>query len=273
MKLILKVHLDELVFRARNRAYGAYRLRQTFPQTTAKAGASAGLLLLLLLAWPREEPKPPAKQSEGGRIDVFEMPLPPLEKDVPAAQEEPAAPTATAPPPRGMMARPDIVLEIVSSDAIPEPNVHLTAPGPGDAIGADPDGNPFGLSGLPGGLPSGTGVAPGTGRGLRSNTEAPIVNEWELPHPPRPVNLDILQKQLSYPQLALDMGMNSADVILRVLVSPSGTVDSIQVLNSPHKLFVEQPLKLAGKLRFTPGIMNNQPVRVWVNVPFKYRTR
>jgi TonB family protein len=53
-------------------------------------------------------------------------------------------------------------------------------------------------------------------------------------------------------------------------VTKEGTVRQAIVVKSSNAIFDEAAVKAALEWTFTPAIMNNGPVAVWVTVPFRF---
>lgn len=73
-----------------------------------------------------------------------------------------------------------------------------------------------------------------------------------------------------YPPLALRAELEG-NVHVKVWVDKEGRVRRAVVLKSDGEIFNEAALAAAGKWRFTPAIMNDAPIDVWVSIPFRFR--
>lgn len=91
--------------------------------------------------------------------------------------------------------------------------------------------------------------------------------------PPRVRNARQVARQLEvrYPP-ALRDSLISGDVVLRFRILEDGTVDpaSILAILSTHEGFEEPAVSVIGQMRFTPALVNDRPVRVWVEVPIRF---
>ena len=72
-----------------------------------------------------------------------------------------------------------------------------------------------------------------------------------------------------YPELALKAGV-SGKVIVRALVDKEGRVKRAFVEVSDNDVFNDAAVKAALQWVFTPAMMNDGPVAVWITVPFKF---
>ncbi len=73
-----------------------------------------------------------------------------------------------------------------------------------------------------------------------------------------------------YPDLARRAGIEGT-VYVKMWVAKDGTVKSSEVVKSSSEIFDQAALDASKKWLFTPAIMNNKPVSVFVTVPFKFR--
>ncbi|MFA5832482.1 MAG: TonB family protein [Bacteroidota bacterium] len=73
-----------------------------------------------------------------------------------------------------------------------------------------------------------------------------------------------------YPEIARRAGVEGT-VWVKIWVDKEGNPKKAQVLKSDAELFNQPAVDAAMKWKFTPAIMNNGPVSVWVSIPFKFR--
>lgn len=73
-----------------------------------------------------------------------------------------------------------------------------------------------------------------------------------------------------YPEIARRAGVEGT-VWVKIWVDKEGNPRKAQVLKSDAELFNQPAIDAAMKWKFTPAIMNNGPVAVWVSIPFKFR--
>ena len=103
------------------------------------------------------------------------------------------------------------------------------------------------------------------------------VPEAELPPPDtfRPVQrLPQIVKQVlpEYPELAQRVGLEGR-VTVKLWVDKAGIPHQASVLTSDGEMFNQPAIDAAMQYRFTPAIMNNGPVSVWVTIPFVFKLR
>ena len=73
-----------------------------------------------------------------------------------------------------------------------------------------------------------------------------------------------------YPEIARRAGVEGT-VWVKIWVDKEGNPKKAQVLKSDAELFNQPAIDAAMKWKFTPAIMNNGPVSVWVSIPFKFK--
>lgn len=95
----------------------------------------------------------------------------------------------------------------------------------------------------------------------------------EIPPPPfLPVEklpTPIVSPGPVYPEIALKAGIEGT-VHTRVWVTKEGKVKKVEVEKSDSDILADAAVAAASKWVFTPAIMNNGPVAVWVAIPFKF---
>jgi protein TonB len=73
-----------------------------------------------------------------------------------------------------------------------------------------------------------------------------------------------------YPEIAVRAGVEGT-VFIKMWVSRDGSVKRAEIVKSTSSLFNEAALAAAQQWKFSPAIMNQGPVSVWVTVPFRFR--
>lgn len=93
------------------------------------------------------------------------------------------------------------------------------------------------------------------------------LNEVEVA--PECINLAQVKSSMEYPEFAREIGTEGR-VSVKVLVDGNGNVIKIGSMSGPD-VFHDEVREKAKDLQFTPGLQNNQPVKVWVTVPFSFK--
>jgi protein TonB len=72
--------------------------------------------------------------------------------------------------------------------------------------------------------------------------------------------------------MALRAGLEGT-VWVKILVDKDGKPKKAVVIKSAVEIFNEPAVEAAMQFLFTPAVMNNGAVRVWVAIPFKFQLR
>lgn len=85
------------------------------------------------------------------------------------------------------------------------------------------------------------------------------------------LNLTEVRKKVSYPPKAIKDSVQGR-VVIKCLVDTEGNVEKTGEITGPE-VFYNEIKKAALYLKFSPGRVNNYPVKVWVSVPFNFRLK
>jgi protein TonB len=258
-------NLDDIVFEARNKEYGAYILRKKYPRQILASFLFGSLLVLFTLGIPAIigfiEGLQPAEEEEVQKVTIVEL------ADVPINEEKQPElpPEEVAPPPKKSAikfvipepvpdeeAKPDET--IVNIDEIKDKNVST------QTVEGTEDGFDF-------------GEKEGTGNKV---VEAPKEEEPDpnafmaVEKEPVPVNMADFKKNIGYPPQAKEAGIEGK-VLLKVLVDKEGNVEKHMVLKSKHQLLTDACVAQLKTLKFTPAIQAGKPTKFWVVVPVDFK--
>ena len=75
-----------------------------------------------------------------------------------------------------------------------------------------------------------------------------------------------------YPPMAMRAGLEGT-VYVKILVDKDGKPKKAVVIKSTTEIFNDAAVEAALQFIFTPAVMNNGPVKVWVAVPFKFKLK
>ncbi|WP_151086231.1 energy transducer TonB [Hymenobacter baengnokdamensis] len=263
--------LDEVVFEGRNRAYGAYQLRQDYQQHLTSAGGLTVVLLAgLVLGWNIWQALAPAPVVMVPHIVALDPIIPPMQATV-----EKAKPAVVAPPrPHSIVAHRALTQPTqVTKDELAPPRPATT---PVEAV-AD------GLTGpvVPGIAADDAGVA-GTA-GPASSTTAVAT-----PAPTEPFRyvekmpefaggqealLRYLRSHLRYPGAALAAGI-SGRVFMSFVVGADGQISDVTILKGLGYGLDEEALRVICQMpAWTPGYQSKHavPVRFTLPITFQYQ--
>ncbi len=87
---------------------------------------------------------------------------------------------------------------------------------------------------------------------------------------PKPVNIRDIQKEIGYPQIARDAGIQG-NVVARVLVGTEGEYLKHKIIASAHPILMRAVEKHLHKIKFTPAVKEGKQIWFWVNVPFRFK--
>lgn len=76
----------------------------------------------------------------------------------------------------------------------------------------------------------------------------------------------------AYPAMAMRAGLEGT-VYVKILVDKDGKPKKCVVIKSTTEIFNDAAVEAAMQFIFTPAVMNNGPVKVWVAVPFKFKLK
>jgi protein TonB len=93
----------------------------------------------------------------------------------------------------------------------------------------------------------------------------------EVEKMPECVNFEQVRGSMVYPNLAIEAGIEGK-VTVKVLVGQDGKVIRVGSISGPD-IFYDEVREKVTNLEFTPGLLNNNAVKVWVNVPFTFKLK
>jgi protein TonB len=267
---IVNADFDEIVFEDRVKDYGAYQMRTRANWHIIIAGLIALLLFLSVTALPKmiswisfgsEAPAEVEEEFivEEVNLDELEMPEPP---PPPEEMEAPPPPIKTIefkvpePTPEEELEEEETIIE--QDSLIDTPDLETVTE---VADAGDYDWNNVGDD------PNGKGKA--TDDVVVEDAE-PLPTEFFGGEEPKPVNMDEIKKLIGYPPMAKEAEIQGK-VVVRVLVDKTGHYVKHLVLKDPHPLLTKGVTDKLPELKFTPGRQNNQPVKVWVTIPFDFK--
>jgi protein TonB len=255
----------ELVFDDRNKAYGAYELRQHYARNMVKAMSITFLIVALLCgatiifrAAPRD------------RMIVVVTPpivpvLPPVEppvKRIKPPETRPLEPVLPVNPPAIQRFVPPVV--VPDPDKTEKPVINDKIP---SAIGRETTKGPA----TPGNVldkPDGLGTQPIDDKKLYNTGNVDVM--------PEPVGGDkawtkFLSKNLRFPYAAQQEGV-SGRVILSFIIEKDGSLSNITVERAAGHGFDEEALRVLKLAKaWKPGMQNGQAVRVRYDIPINFQ--
>ncbi|WP_291284969.1 energy transducer TonB [Flavobacterium sp.] len=268
---IYETNWTDLVFENKNKEYGAYQLRQE----SSKNSVTALFMGLLLLAGLGSASVLINKFGAHGPVEtdptVFSVPIRPTDIPIPVQPETPAPPVA----PQQTAATPP-----VTSTQLVNPVVTATAQATPDVIAPNTDNHPVVDNTNAGTGPVTANPIPGNNGGGEVAPSTGTTNT-----PVNPVNLDKLPefpggmaKFYSYVGNNFNKPELDAERTLRVYVSfvieKDGSITDIMVKNDPGYGIGKEAIRVLKSLKtkWSPGILNGNPVRTAYNLPITIKT-
>lgn len=267
---IIRADLDEIVFRFRNKDYGAYVLRKEYTRNTRNAmiiGVSIFVFAIVFpVIWNMIAPDfSDDSAAIAETIATLEEP-PPMDEE----QEQPEEVKVEPPPPPQRSQIQFVPPEVVAHEEAPA-EVTITSI---DSLKLDADVGTKNIEGDADAPPSVVVVEEGTG-----TKPVEVVAPPKDPDPDEfiavekeaaAVNMDEIKRSLVYPEICKQMNIQGK-VFVRVLVGKDGKVSRHIVKRSPHDLMTKEVEKHLNKLSFTPGIQAGRPISTWVTIPFDFK--
>lgn len=262
---MIKADLDEIVFRTRNKVYGAYQLRRNFGRTIMLAFLFCGGTLTILLS------SPVIMRMFGGDDNTVEVKKETevVLAEAPALEEEKLTPPPDVPPPPPpqretvQFTPPEVVKDeeaTPEATITPPPDDDKQNVGTTDQEGTGEDGPTYNFD----------DAGKGTGEAAPVVEANPDPNKFvKVDAQPKPSNMDDYRKSLVYPELARSAGV-SGKVVLKVLIDQNGVPISHIVQKSPHPSLADEAGKKVYSLRFSPALQNGKPIKFWVVVPVDF---
>lgn len=270
---VIYADLDEMVFADRERAYGAYPLRKRYRRHLTLACLLTALLFSMASLSPVF-----ANWLGGGVSGELAKPREILLSSVilPPPVEKPREPVKLPEMPK----KPEKIASTRFAIPDPTPEDELT-PEEADNSIVDQSAldSAFTISHVDqigDELFDFKGIEDGTG----SIPDVIVVQEDSDPQPgdfvfveeePRPVNMTDLVSCIKYPSY-LSQAEITGGVTVRILVDELGHYRKHIVINQAHPALAKAVEGCIDQLQFTPAIQGKQPIKFWVNVPFKFQT-
>ncbi|WP_299284722.1 energy transducer TonB [uncultured Mucilaginibacter sp.] len=267
---ILDPEWIEVVFRGRNKAYGAYVLRKENAKTSVRALIIASALFVLAIAMPTIINKLKGfipKADEKVKIqDVVLIPPPPID----ATKPPPPPPKVEPPKPKVDQVRfpPPVVKpdnEVKEKDPPTVKELEVKDPGQKDLKG-DPSADIR--------IDEAVGKSDIKEKVVEENTNAIVsfAAVEKLPAFPGGEGAfgSYLQKNLRYPPVAKENNTQGR-VILSFVVEKDGSLTDIKVLRDIGGGCGQEAIRVLSKSpHWTPGIQNGKPVRVAFTMPVNF---
>jgi periplasmic protein TonB len=268
--LLSVASLDDIVFEGRNKAYGAYVLRQEYPLQVIKATGislmSVFIFIICLVFLGQNVPLSDNARSFGKKDKTHNLipePLLPKTQPVKAMEPAPAAPVA---PTVATKAFRDIK---IVSDLTP---VAYNIPSQREFSQAGPN-----LETTAGDLPAAATPdimgGTNTGNDTETGTDIPFEVVEKMPEFPdgQTAMYKFISKHLRYPAEAQSQGLEG-NVILSFVVSVTGEISDVKILQDIGGRAGEEARRVVAKMpRWQPGLQHQRVVPVRFTLPIRFR--
>jgi protein TonB len=270
MSRVDRADLTDIVFEDRYKDYGAYDLRKRYiPHLFTSTGIVLVLFLVLYFApqvsfsGNKEEED---KVKKTGTITLADLPPPPpVEED-----EAPPPPPPPKPPPPKLkqiafkIPEPKPKDQIVEEERIEENKMLDTVKAVISTINQEGEETDV-FNAIP------TEGEGGDGPPEVIAEEEPDVDAFVfVSEEPQPLNMDDIVAIIGYPDVARDANIQG-QVVVRVLVDEKGKYRRHKMVKRVHPILAEAVENNLHKLKFSPAIQGNRPIKFWVNIPFRFK--
>jgi protein TonB len=249
---------DDLIFKNRNKVYGAYLLRKKYNATLNTGTLIASALVILTLVIPFLASRKPDRVISAGRSFVqVRM------ENIESPQEQIYVPPSP-PPPRAEQVQEEVkyVPPVVVDSILPLQQPLMTM----DQVLSTTDNTPITSVG------SGIGDDLLSGEGSGDNDQ--VLFQVEVM--PSFKGGDIskfrewVAKRTNYPQAAIDRRIRGT-VFLTFIVEKDGSVTNVTVIKGVDPLLDNEAVKVISESpKWTPGLQRGQPVRVRFQIPLSF---
>jgi protein TonB len=260
-ELLYQSDLDELIFRKKNRDYGAYRLRKAYKTSLSIAlwiavlMATSGFTLYRIL---NTNEAIHIYSDHGPVITIFEQP-PPIDKEKPLEKIEPLPSSITTVKFTPPVVKPDD--QIINDEIIPTIE---------DLADATP------------GLVTHEGVEGGADYTLIDEAEKVVEREKEIAKEnfhtsveimPSPVGgIAAIQLLITYPEIAVRAGVEGKVIVL-AFVDENGNVNDTKIIKGIGAGCDEAAMDAVMKTKFKPGRQQGRTVKVQVSIPVLFKLK
>lgn len=252
-----KCNLDELVFENRNRTYGAYTLRKTYPANLNKAllGSLSSLLFLFILSgiFKTRNPFPIAPPASSDKWDTVEVVLPPTEEKKAAGTKTPSESPQGAASSVNRNLQMQVVSDKQTADSLNAHQTHTETKISGN--------NTTAASGTAGSHTNGENVMV---------TDLNLLEVWPAFPGGEEALMNFLGANLNYPPMAIEASKQGTSLI-SFTVTTDGSIKDVRI-ESEMGYGCDEEAERVVKLmpRWKPGMQNNRAVMVRFVLPVQF---
>lgn len=255
--------MEDLIFKFRNKSYGAYVIRMNYNQNMSRAILLAVTLFVLIICLPilSNAGKNDSISDEvcDDPIIVYEMPVEIFKKNKQSSNTKPAVPQP----------KKSLNSFKVTADSIPLKDITEKAQDISEEVG---EGSAGVSQSSTDGIGDGGTPQDGSSGTSPNKTIEPVVYAEEMPSYPGGMSAmyDFIRKNLHYPKIALENGIEGT-VLIQFIVSSEGKIDQIHCIrpigggceDEAQRVVQLMPTWRAGKIR-------GKSVPVIYTIPMKF---
>ncbi|MCB2378828.1 TonB family protein [Hymenobacter sp. BT635] len=261
---------DDIIFEGRNKAYGAFVLRQLYNRHLARALAITVALSLLLVSiplviqrvWPTVAPVIKDPNEVVAEPQVYIMPQ---------QEATPAQPPVAHHQPVVVTPRTDVAPIVVKDELVtkPVPNIEASLPNDNTLTNVQPG---EGVAG-PGTVSGPSTLGSDTGVTTPAPPAKPFTHVEVMPEFAGGIGAlrQYMQRNLRYPRQALSAAI-SGKVFVSFTVQADGSIADVQVIKGLGYGMDEEAARVVSKMpSWTPGKQNSQAVAVRYTMPITFQ--
>jgi len=245
-------HLDEIVFKDRNKSYGAYFLRKIYKKHVTIATIISVSVLLVGVTVPLIagylNKKRIVIDDKNVAVEMTQMNKPP----------EDAPPPPPPPPPEELLAKAEFKAPIVTTDSVEETTVFIMEDLNLQSTNTTVDTTDF--------------VVHEENKVIQEPVEEPFLVVEEMPSFPGDEGAmsRFLKENITYPEVERDNGVMGL-VVVSFTVEKDGSISNVNILKSMTPNLDAEAIRVVKSMpKWNPGRQSGRNVRVTINVPIRF---
>lgn len=260
--------LNDIIFKGRNKSYGAYVLRSSYDVTVMRSLFIMILCVSLIsfCAWKASGHDIPVPDTDGQVIDdeiIYTVTVNQPEEPLPEKKNDTEKPLPAENPEKSS----------AQSTVIAETDIEQTD----TAVNTEPDGIVSeGESDRGAEFSGGTGTSSAVTARFSPDS---VHHDYQVDAAPQfrgglPALTSFLKNNVRYPREPADLGIEG-HVVIRFVVDEKGRITAAKVKGSTGELFTSEALRVVELLPDfeSPGYVKGQPVKTYYELPFRFRLK
>ena len=269
---ILKTDILDIIFENRQKTYGAYDIRKTYPKNVRSAIIAAAIFFTVGVSLPLI-----AKVVAGNKdkTEITEVNLKNIKTPPPPPDAPPPPPP---PPPKEPPPPPKSTVEFKPPVVKPDEEVKKDPPKieefkDKDSGLKDQEGKKDGVREMQKpaeGKPAPPPVLDEPKKPVEDKVFIAVEQKPEFPGGEKAL-LQYLAEHIKYPSMAREAGI-TGKVFIQFVVGKDGSINDVKILRGIGGGCDEEAMRVVRELpRFKPGMQNGQPVKVQYNLPVQFQ--